>query len=361
MPVHQQVADLAVGSDAAFVAADLEIGVVGGVGKIRGGGAFPGAKEAVVGGHVKFQIVVDPGAHPGGGRRGGLVIDAAEGAVAVAEGHKIGAVLEFRVGMNGSGQERGKIGVPFRGDAHAVGHFVADGEGQGHVGNLGIDAGFAGQAEGDAGDAHGGIHIRPAQLFHRQGGAGENGVEVVVGQRLEAFPGLVRQRVKVREGHIAAGIPADLQGEGVGLVPVELGGFGQLLQIVAAHIQPHIVGQGAGVVIQTPEHGVEHVNAGKNRDDPPRPLNGVPFQHDHQHDAGKNQHAQRHSQQLPDGEVHAACPLGKNGLRGADDVGVHHIHQGRKPFTEPHQHPGDGAEDGGGEVAEPIFQRKRLL
>ena len=263
--------------------------------------------------------------------------------------------------MNGSGQERGKVGVPFRGDAHAVGHFVAHGEGQGHAGDLGINAGFAGQAEGDAGDAHGGIHIRPAQLFHGQGGAGENGVEVVVGQRLEAFPGLVRQRVKVREGHIAAGIPADLQGKRVGLVPVELGGFGQLLQIVAAHIQPHIVGQRAGVVIQSPEHGVEHVNAGKNRDDPARPLNGVPFQHDHQHDAGKNQHAQRHSQQLPDGEVHAACPLGKNGLRGADDVGVHHIHQGRKPFTEPHQHPGDGAEDGGGEVAEPIFQRKRLL
>ncbi len=129
------------------------------------------------------------------------------------------------------------------------------------------------------------------------------GIEVVVGQRLEALPCLVCQRVEVREGHVAASVPVDLQGKGVGLVPVVFSGFGQLLQIVAAHVQPHVVGQGAGVVIQTPEHGVEHVNTGKKREHPAAPLNGVPFQHDHQHNAGKDQRAQRHGQQLPDGEI----------------------------------------------------------
>ena len=36
MPVYQQVADLAVGGDACFVAAGFEIGVIDGVGKVGG-------------------------------------------------------------------------------------------------------------------------------------------------------------------------------------------------------------------------------------------------------------------------------------------------------------------------------------
>ena len=89
--------------------------------------------------------------------------------------------------MEGPGQEGGKVGVPLRRNAHPVGHFVAHGKGQADVGNLGIHTGLSRKPKGHAGNAHGGVHIAPAQLLHRLGGTGKHGIMPLLGEILEAL------------------------------------------------------------------------------------------------------------------------------------------------------------------------------
>ena len=238
---------------------------------------------------------------------------------------------------------------------------MGHGEGQTHVGHIGIHGGLSGHAEGHPGDAHGGVQIRPAQLLHRHHRAGENGVVIGIGQGVEAIPCLLRQLGKISKVRITGGVPGNLGRQIVGLVPVIQGGLGKLLQIVAGHFQTHILRQGSGVVVQAPHHGVEHIKSGEYRQHPAGPLNGVPFENQHQHQAGQNQHPQGHRQHLPHGKVHTGRPLRQHPLEGADDVGVDHVHQGGESLAELHQHPGDGGENAGCQIAEPISQRKRLL
>ena len=52
-----------------------------------------------------------------------------------------------------------------------------------------------------------------------------------------------------------------------------------------------------------------------------------------------------------DQHIHGAAPGGQIALHGPDHVGVDHVHQGREPFAEFGQHPGQGADDTGGDVA----------
>ena len=59
VPVHQQVADLAVGADAGFLTAGLQIGVVGGVGQICGGLVLFFTEEGVVVVQILAQLVAD--------------------------------------------------------------------------------------------------------------------------------------------------------------------------------------------------------------------------------------------------------------------------------------------------------------
>ena len=361
MPVYQQVADLTVGSNAALIAAELQIGVIGGVCQFGGRVAALACEELAVVIQIVLKLGADAVLDPGSGCCCGGRTDTCQGIVAVAVGHEVGRIPELHIRMDRAGQESGEVGIPFHGDAHPVGHFVADGEGQGHIRDLGIDRCFAGDAAGETGDAHGGIHIRPEQLLHGNGGTGEDRVMVVIGQSLETLAGSGRQNVKAGELNIATRIPVHLQSQFRGLVPVVFGGFCQFLDGVTGDFQTHIVGQITCVVVQAPENGVQHIDTGNHRQHPACPLNGILFQNDHQHQRCQDHNTQHHNQQLPQRERHNGRPLGQKSLECADDVRVDHIHQSGKFFTELHQHPGDGTEDGGSQVTEPIFQRKVLL
>ena len=50
--------------------------------------------------------------------------------------------------------------------------------------------------------------------------------------------------------------------------------------------------------------------------------------------------------------------LSKIILHIADHIRVNHVHQNGVFLTELQQHPGDGCENTGSQIAEPIFQRK---
>ena len=156
-------------------------------------------------------------------------------------------------------------------------------------------------------------------------------------------------------------VPVYLGGQLVGLVPVILGGLGQLRHGVAADIHPQIVAEGARVVVEAEHGGMNHVDKADDGQHPARPADDVFAQHHHNHQRGQRHHPQRHCQHLPQKEVHTAAPLGQNALEIADDIGVDHVHQSRKPLPELHQHPGNGPKDSGRQIAPKIFQRKSLL
>ena len=59
--------------------------------------------------------------------------------------------------------------------------------------------------------------------------------------------------------------------------------------------------------------------------DPAQPLDEIPAQHDHQHDAGEQSQHQQHREQLPQAEGYAACPFSQGGLEHPGDVGVNHV------------------------------------
>ena len=210
---------------------------------------------------------------------------------------------------------------------------MAHGKGQGHIGNLGIHRRLTGQAHGDAGDAHGGIHVRPAQLLDGQGGAGKDGVLPLVGQIPEALSGFFCQVFKAGEADVSGAVPADLEGQLVCLVPVVFRGLGQLTQGVGGGLHTDVIGKGAGIIVQAEDQHVQHVDSAARRQHPAEPGDGVPLKEDHQHDAGQHDYPQHHRQQLPQAEVHLAAPLGQGGLEGADDIGVNHIHQGGELFA----------------------------
>ena len=175
---------------------------------------------------------------------------------------------------------------------------------------------------------------------------------------MEALAGFIRQFLKGGELDVAAAVPADLIGKIVGFVPIILGGLGQLLQIVAGNLKAHILRQGTGVVIHAPHGHMQQVDTSKHRQHPAKPLDWVPFQNNHQHEAGKNQNAKHHRQQLPHGVADLGGPVCQNILQGAHNVGVDHVHQLRVALAELRKHPGQRGENSGSQVAKPIFQRK---
>ena len=168
---------------------------------------------------------------------------------------------------------------------------------------------------------------------------------------MEAVSGHFGELFKGAEAHRAGGIPGHLGGQGIGLVAVVFRGLGQLLQGIGGGIQPHVLGNGTGVVVQAVHTGVQAVDAAAHGQHPAEPLDGVPLEHDHQHDACQHQHPQHHRQQLPQAEVHLAAPLGQHGLQGPRYVGVDHIHQGRKPLPVGHEHGGNGGKNTGHKIS----------
>ena len=288
-------------------------------------------------------------------------LHAGQSVVAVAEGHKISGVFKFHVRVDRAGQKCGKIGIPFRGDAHPVRHLVAHGEGQQHIRDLGIHRCLAGETEGHAGDAHGGIQVCPAQFLNGKGGACKNGVGVIVNQILKALTGALGQNVEGSVFHGSAAVPADLLAENVGLVPVIFGGFRQFINGILGRLHTDVFRQGTGVIIQAPDHGMQQIHQRQGGQYPAAPGDDALFGGDHSHKAGKDHHRQRHCQQLPQQKIHTGGPLGQNVLQCADHIGIDHIDDGGEPLAKLHQHPGQAADDGGGEISEPVFQRKRLL
>ena len=174
---------------------------------------------------------------------------------------------------------------------------------------------------------------------------------LLVGQGLEALPGLGRQLVKGLEGHAAVTGSRHLGGQGIGLVPVVFRGLRQLLQGIGGHIQPQILGNGTGVVIEAEQGRMEAIDGAEHRQHPAPPLDGVPLEDHHEHNAAKDQGPQGHCQQLPQAQIHLAAPLGQNALQIPCHVGVDHIHDGREPLGVGHQHPGNGPKDPGGQIS----------
>ena len=170
---------------------------------------------------------------------------------------------------------------------------MAHGKGQAHIGNLGIYRSLAGDAHGKSRDTHGGIHIRPAQLLDRQGRTGKDGVGILIGQHPEAVPRLIRKGLEIRKFHIAVFIPIDLICQRIGMIPIINRCFFQLVSIVGSNLHTNVIRQRAGIVVQAKDCGMNHIHEGAGSQHPAEPLDGIPFQNDHQNQTCQSQH-QKH-------------------------------------------------------------------
>ena len=235
---------------------------------------------------------------------------------------------------------------------------MAHGKGQRNGGDFRIHRRLAGKAHGHTGNAGGRIKACPSQLFHRRIVSGEHGVVIVIGQVVEAVVGLSRQGVEIREIQAAVGVPGHLGRKAVGLVPIIGRCIHQLGQGIFLHIQPDVVGQRAGVGIQAIDARMQEVHDGHRRQHPAEPLDGIPPENDHQHDAGNDDENPHRRQHLPDGIADGTAPGGKGVLPRPGYIRIEHIDEFFMGLGELGQHPGKEAENARRQITAPIFQRK---
>ena len=180
-------------------------------------------------------------------------------------------------------------------------------------------------------------------------------------QGVEAVAGHFRQGFKIGEGHVAVGVPLHLVGQKICHIPVVGGGGSQLGDGVIPLLHADILGNGTGVVVQTENQGVQQVHKAHHRQHPSDPADGTAAEHNHQNydQDGGNGGGQYHH--LPQAEGQRCRPGSQNVHQGPGQIGVDHVHQIGEPLSQLQQGPGYGADDGGGQISSPVFQRKRLL
>ena len=305
---------------------------------------------------LQFRIHV--GRYPGSScrRRHGICTN--QCIVAVTIRHKVSRILILQVFICHTCQKSGKIGVPLGGNTHTVCHLMTHGEGNGHSRNLGIYRCFAGNTHGNTGDAHGGIHIRPAQFLYRQFGTGKYRIGEFIDQRMEAASGFLRQCFKIIKCHVALCVTLHLGCKKVCLIPVVNSCTFQLFHSILAHIQTNIFRQGTCIIVQTEHQCVQKINGCGAGQHPAKPPDRIPSHHDHQHNADDQSDSQQQRTHLPQTEADAGRPLRQHIQHRAGDIGIDHVHQLLKFLCQPHQSPGNGTNDSGCQKTSPIFQRK---